>query len=801
MNKSFWARVKGLFNWRTALFFSLMFIMLGALSGSISAVVPHLKWDYLITFSIYGLILSWVLGYDQVRGEWAAVVGIVGGFLLGLFYAGSLQQPFVQFLKVGLSFIWDWVRGQDLNQLNILQRVGARFATQSRSVIVALWGWIVNLRSGSPTYSFLASRFLWGVAVWSISYWMGWSMRRYFKPLWGFLPVSTLVGILLTYTPGTRYYLLVFTLGAGLAFTGLGFYEEKKSRWNQLGIPYYARVERQLTWITILVSIAVMIFAGSVPSLSIQAISDPIQEWRQERGGDDAFMESLGVEFQPGPPVGRLAKVTQLPRSHLIGSGPELEENVVMVVSVPGDRNDLSQLPKETRYWRAYTYDQYTGLGWTSSNTVERRYAPGQLINDSQPENTSSIVQEFRLSQKIVGPLYTSGTPLSVNREYQAFWRTTSQDPDTDDQDLVLDDMFAAAVNSDYYQVESTIPMADQETLRAATGRPPDWIQERYIDLPKGTPFRVIEFAVELTEDEPTKYDKAQKIEAYLRSFEYTLDLPSPPQEGDLVDYFLFDLKKGYCDYYATSMVVMARAVGIPARLVVGYVDGTYDPEGRRFLVTEADAHSWPELYFSGVGWVPFEPTAQRSVIERVNKNLPVPPELQDPPEVDGQQGGLAGTIGKILGGILLFGFVASVVYVIWINPWLMQRRKPTQTMQEIFHRLYRFGRWFQLDLKRPATPYQFSGVLNQRLSQLQDQHIRSWIYRDVSQKLTALTEKYVALYYGPQSKDTTRVQEMVLIWKFLRWQLLAALGIFLSQKVKQRIQSFFPFIDKNTVE
>jgi transglutaminase-like putative cysteine protease len=119
-----------------------------------------------------------------------------------------------------------------------------------------------------------------------------------------------------------------------------------------------------------------------------------------------------------------------------------------------------------------------------------------------------------------------------------------------------------------------------------------------------------------LTSAEPTPYDRARAIEQYLRTFPYSLDVPHPPPDQDLVDYFLNDLRKGYCDYYASAMVVLARAAGIPARLAIGYANGTYDLNSRRFLVTEADAHSWVEVFFPNIGWVAFEPTAGRPALE-----------------------------------------------------------------------------------------------------------------------------------------------------------------------------------------
>ena len=118
-------------------------------------------------------------------------------------------------------------------------------------------------------------------------------------------------------------------------------------------------------------------------------------------------------------------------------------------------------------------------------------------------------------------------------------------------------------------------------------------------------------YAAEITEAAPpTPYDRAVAIESALRRLPYTLDVPAPPADRELTSWFLFDLKAGYCDYFATAMVVLARLNGIPARLAVGYTMGQFDPQRGDYLVTELNAHSWPELYFPGHGWIPFEPTS-----------------------------------------------------------------------------------------------------------------------------------------------------------------------------------------------
>ena len=98
--------------------------------------------------------------------------------------------------------------------------------------------------------------------------------------------------------------------------------------------------------------------------------------------------------------------------------------------------------------------------------------------------------------------------------------------------------------------------------------------------------------ATQITADVTTPYDKATRIETFLRTYSYTLDLPPVPEGRDLVDYFLFDAPGGYCDYYASAMVVMLRVVGVPARLASGYVRGEYDFQRGEYRVIAKDAHS-----------------------------------------------------------------------------------------------------------------------------------------------------------------------------------------------------------------
>jgi hypothetical protein len=79
----------------------------------------------------------------------------------------------------------------------------------------------------------------------------------------------------------------------------------------------------------------------------------------------------------------------------------------------------------------------------------------------------------------------------------------------------------------------------------------------------------------------------------------------------------LFDLKQGFCNYYSSAEIVLLRAAGIPARWAVGYAQGEFDPASGSYQVRQRDAHSWPEVYYPGIGWVEFEPTLSQPVLDR----------------------------------------------------------------------------------------------------------------------------------------------------------------------------------------
>src|SRR4051812_11080282 len=159
------------------------------------------------------------------------------------------------------------------------------------------------------------------------------------------------------------------------------------------------------------------------------------------------------------------------------------------------------------------------------------------------------------------------------------------------------------------YTVESVHPAPDPTALMAAATDDPS--VSAFTHLPQ-IPADIRDLTTKVTEDAPTPLEKAVAIQRFLTSSPFTYDTSVPSGSGtQALEAFLLRDHRGFCQQYATAMAVMARLIGIPARLGVGFTHGNVRADGS-WLVTTHDAHAWPELYFNGFGWLPFEPTPRR---------------------------------------------------------------------------------------------------------------------------------------------------------------------------------------------
>ena len=244
-------------------------------------------------------------------------------------------------------------------------------------------------------------------------------------------------------------------------------------------------------------------------------------------------------------------------------------------------------------YWQTAAYDRYTGSGWVRTGNA-RPY-------DDRLRGPPGPARELEQTVTAEGPisiLPAAWRPVDVSGPVASDTVVTPQGgirPETTLQP------------GENYTVTSRVPNATAERLRAAGTDYPDRVRASYLQLPDSTTDRVRERAATVAADAETPYDKAVAVESYLEANkEYSLSVRRP--SGDVADSFLFEMDAGYCTYYATTMVVMLRSQGVPARFVTGYTAGE-DLGNGTHVVRGLNSHAWVEVYFPDTGWVRFDPT------------------------------------------------------------------------------------------------------------------------------------------------------------------------------------------------
>jgi transglutaminase-like putative cysteine protease len=271
---------------------------------------------------------------------------------------------------------------------------------------------------------------------------------------------------------------------------------------------------------------------------------------------------------------------------------PELTDDPVL--SIDADR---------ATYWRGETFDVWDGRRWTRSDSTFRPLLLGDRLqvgeDDLGATGDDVLVQRVRIETSYADVVYAAASAVSVDID-----RPVRQRPDGTLQSAPMG-------RGATYTVTSRRQVLSEERLRSVDrGETPREILDRYAQPPTTTD-RVAALAPTLVDGVGTRYDQIKAIETWMgEQVEYSLDAPLAPEGVDVVDHFLFDAEQGWCEQIASSLVVLARANGIPARLVTGFVPDERDPVTGRWIVRARDAHAWAEVWFPEVGWVPFDPTA-----------------------------------------------------------------------------------------------------------------------------------------------------------------------------------------------
>jgi hypothetical protein len=248
-----------------------------------------------------------------------------------------------------------------------------------------------------------------------------------------------------------------------------------------------------------------------------------------------------------------------------------------------------------------------------------------------------------------------------------------------------------------------------------------------------------------------------------------------------VADYFLFDLKRGYCDYYATAMVVLARASGLPSRFVSGYASGSYDAPNAQYVVRELNAHSWVEVYFPEIGWIEFEPTASQPEIGRLETEAGI--VAQSEPASAAEQFLFQLTTTGVLYWLVPFGiaFTLVVLYFAFVEKLWILSLAPANAIRFLFRRYYRMGRPLAGQRTRAETAFEFTDRLLMKVKELQNQPglLRSSI--QLQNEVLQFTNLYLMSLFGSHETTKADSRKAFALWKRLRKQIVIA-----------RLQDFF---------
>ena len=754
----------------------LLLIALQVLTYGISSSLRNTDSRPFSSICLLSSLIALALSKHNLNAVHAAIVMIALGLLAVWILGAGLAGPLIDLgagILAAVPHIPEALRSGVPIDTTAMKEAWLAIAGASAALSLRIQGWLLSLMEDALLDDGLVRSLIWVLVLWLISAWMGWFAGRR-NAIAALLPSIMLLAAITSYSEYRieTLWLLVFVL---LLLMGLWNYRNHTAQWEQRQVDYSDSIRYDVTQAVIFLSIVIGLVAFVTPSVSWRAIRDFLRERDRNEVADTLGVQPQVVPVRPVP-----AAKPILPRDHLLSGGFAQSPEIVMTIRTgelpPAAISDPSaEAPRY--YWRSTTFDVYAGTGWVTSSGPHQKYDANTPLIPGLLSGYRSLHLDVQMRQP-ERKLHWSGVLFSTDVPITADWRVKPQTSlFANSSDLLQADLFAALIQNevDTYHAQSYVPIVSIEELRAASTDYPEPIHERYLGIPASVPERVRRLASDITWGKTTAYDKVKAIESYLRLFPYDLEVPAPPPDREVADYFLFDLRRGYCDYYATAMVVLARANGLPARFVSGYAPGEYDAANAQYIVRELHAHSWAEVYFPGIGWVEFEPTASQPEITR-----PVSAdELGAPQQPDETTTRLLYWFRLETAIYWLSPFalllLAIVVYFTFVERALYLRLAPIEAVERIYRRLYRLGRPLAGERARAETVHEFMQKLLDKLHQLKLNIRRSRYLVQAEDDIRLLTHLYQATLFTRSTIEKKDARKALDAWKRLRWRLWVA--------------------------
>ena len=755
------------------------------------------------------------------RADWAPTPSLVGLLLLAMLTA------FV-FHKLP---VWWWLAilpGLALGALTVVWQVsGYSFDGEPLGGAGALWErlslWAEAARTGSINIDKVPFSFGLSVASWLTGYLGAWLFLRH-RNFWGVFVLGGL-GLLsnLTFLPPHTNLHLALYLFTALLLVARVQAVRRQGEWDRRGISYDEGLRALTLSDSFFITIAVLLVTFLLPVWG---------NWNPVTNAYESMRKPL-TSYEDD--FNRL--FAGLPARRAIGFRVWDDVMAFQGTINPATTQVLQVHSPAPLYWKARTYATYTSKGWISEETeyVPVEELPGFASSDEServqvgytviplydtkvmfsagrivgvdreavaeivvpPRDSTSGVMVSGVSNEGIRALLQSieaeesqsgadvqnrvaGFPLPSSVNVTLREETPAPPPD------VLSVQARDGVFPAYepYEVTSSVSAAEPEQLRAAGSDYPLHVVTRYTQLTRDLPQRVKDLAVSLTADAETPYDKALAVEAHLKTLPYNLQIEPPPYDADGVDHFLFEQGQGYSEYFASSMAVMLRSVGVPARVAVGYTTGDPIEAEGGYAVTDSHSHGWVEVYFPGYDWIPFEPTPGAALPVVMVPGGAAEGEFEGPflagldfdciDEFDLECGaplealpGDGGLPGEFADGGAFPPWAWAITVVAAIaasgvaGRWAYRRYlAPAQEPATVYGRLRGLAAFGGLNAAGQRTPYQFGQQLSRRLP----------AYRE---SVEVIVDSYVRSRYGARNLSPNDRERLTDAWLGVRYPLL----------------------------
>ncbi|HXH22031.1 MAG TPA: transglutaminase domain-containing protein [Dehalococcoidia bacterium] len=730
-----WWQKFAVFSWEELVTFVIVFIVFMAVVQSIDSANWVDEMPSLYPIALFGLVLGIVLAKTPLNELIAHTLALLtGAAAVVIGSTGDLQGS----LEVRVRELYDRM---DL--------------------------WFTALTTGGISNDNLPFVVMVVALTYLTAYVSAWSLFRWYNAWIGLIPGGLALLTNISYLPGqSSGALMVFLFGSILLVSRMHVLRRERD-WRRSGTRYPDLISLHVLNVTVWVALALILFAWVLPVGSgggllydvWQKATAPIAGPFQEMGRVFASIDS-----KKGGTVHRFGSTLPLQGEITLGGGQVAEV-------VP---------PEAPLFLRAQTYDQYTSQGWkiSGSSTITSTSWPALRALQSPEEARRQFRRPISVQitpSRRQNVILSAGQPLSVSVDSRVVYGA--------DQSDVTSIRPSGTLNRGVeYRVEGTISSASQTRLRQAGTSYPAWIAP-YLQLPDSLPRNVVNQALDLTRGMDNAYDKATAIEQFLRTnFPVDTKIQPAPPNRDSVAYFLFDARRGYFDYHASAMVVMLRSLGIPARIAVGYVVRPADrlPDTSTYILSEANAFAWPEVYFPGLGWVEFNPTPSEPRIVRpgTDDSDLLPGELDELPvdELVPEDPGIpiepatpaveqlatdegSTLIGNILMALALGVLALTVAGLLGFQFAWRRGLGGLDFASQTWEKTLRLASWARIPAYPQETPREYTARLRHHLPEVDD--------------IGFLGDAYVRARYGAKSLSEQEKERLDSVWKAVRKNLL----------------------------